>query len=469
MKIIPFVADILIIYIFFGQSIISAFKSREKRNTKEIKDYIKQLKHYLWRNKDILPQIKMDGINQSIQFAQELLDNNNADDIAEFVKINIDDNIKAGLLYSLIFRKNSNDGKIKSKLPKTKKQPKLEFPEAKSTTREFLEVVMVALPLAFGIRALFLQPFKIPTGSMQPTLFGIHFEHIKEPIKKNKLQLAFAYIHHSRRYVDLTIRKTGELEAIGVYKQLPIVGTLFPKTELIIAGEKYILPGKPEKVASYCNCPQGGIYQKGEILARGYLELGDHLFVDRTYLAFHEPKRGDITVFATNGIISPNTHTALHGMYYIKRLVAIPGDTIYISKRTINAKGEIELGKLYIKPKGAKEFKLMNSTPFKRIYSKKGGYHGYYHSNRSVQQPFTDDLFDKEKGYTLGEDQYFMLGDNSENSLDGRYWGVVPRKNIIGKPAAIWWPFSWRWGRPDKAEPRDFPTNLKHSQQRPLT
>ena len=48
--------------------------------------------------------------------------------------------------------------------------------------------------------------------------------------------------------------------------------------------------------------------------------------------------------------------------------------------------------------------------------------------------------------YWLGDNQFFVLGDNTENSLDGRYWGTINRGQIIGKALFVFWPFSNNWG-----------------------
>ena len=58
--------------------------------------------------------------------------------------------------------------------------------------------------------------------------------------------------------------------------------------------------------------------------------------------------------------------------------------------------------------------------------------------------------------FTLDDDEYFMLGDNSENSQDSRFWGIVPRQNIVGRANLVYWPFSRRWGFTDNIEPENF-------------
>ena len=201
----------------------------------------------------------------------------------------------------------------------------------------------------------------------------------------------------------------------------------------MIGGVDYELPGDDEQLDK-CFLKRRTDFEEGEIVCKGWLSLGDHLFVDRFSLHFREPKRGDITVFLTDGL---NT---ISGPYYIKRLVGMPGDTLKIIDRTV-----------FVKEKGKDKFVPITDFGIKsinRIYDFKGGYHG--HIGRGL---LADGM---EFNVPLGH--YFMLGDNSLNSSDSRDWGVVPRKNIIGRPFLIFWPISRRWGVPDRADPLPFHT-----------
>jgi signal peptidase I len=60
--------------------------------------------------------------------------------------------------------------------------------------------------------------------------------------------------------------------------------------------------------------------------------------------------------------------------------------------------------------------------------------------------------------YTVPEDHYLMLGDNSRFSMDSRYFGPVPRRNLIGRAWLVFYPFSRRVGVVDRNEPLDMPT-----------
>ena len=182
----------------------------------------------------------------------------------------------------------------------------------KTAIKEWIESILIAVVLALFIRAFFIQAFRIPTGSMKPTL------QEGDKIMVNKLLFG---------------------------PKIPFTNFRFP--------------------------------------------------------GIREPKRGDIIVF-----IYPEDRKK----DFIKRLVALNGETAEISDGNILIDGEPikeppEMLKLY--------------------YYNRGRYGG---SGNKIEVP---------------EDSYFVLGDNSNSSRDSRYWGFVPKENIIGRAMFIWWP-PWR-------------------------
>lgn len=163
----------------------------------------------------------------------------------------------------------------------------------------------------------------------------------------------------------------------------------------------------------------------------GTLLVGDHLFVDKLayapagpiskyLLPYHEVRRGDIIVFRYPLDLQQN---------YVKRVAGVPGDRIRIVDKVLHVNG---------KPV---------SEPYKVVLN---GAVSTYLSNFPHPQP---DLMIYDRGMEMlrnnivdGElvvppGQYFALGDNRDNSADSRFWGFVPRENIIGKPAMVWWSY----------------------------
>jgi signal peptidase I len=130
---------------------------------------------------------------------------------------------------------------------------------------------------------------------------------------------------------------------------------------------------------------------------RPTLKEGDRILVNKMIYKFNEPQRGDIVVFKYP--LEPKKD-------FIKRLIAVGGERVQIKK-----------GDIYINGK------LVNNVIIKNIY--------YYNGGK---------LKDGNSIITVPEGFYFVLGDNSANSRDSRYWGFVPEKNIIGKAFIIYWP-----------------------------
>ena len=179
----------------------------------------------------------------------------------------------------------------------------------KSAIREWLEAIIIAAFLAFCvIRPFIVQAFKIPTGSMRPTL----------------------------------------LEGDRILVNKFIYGAKIPFT-------KFRLPG------------------------------------------FNKPQRGDVVVF-----IYPEDKQR----DFIKRLVALEGETV-----------EIANGTIYINDKP------LDKPPFNQRY--------YY--NRG---PYGEEGLK----VLIPKGQYLVLGDNSASSRDSRYWGFVPEENMLGEAFVIYWP-----------------------------
>ncbi|MEI6056692.1 MAG: signal peptidase I [Lentisphaerota bacterium] len=306
---------------------------------------------------------------------------------------------------------------------------------------EYAEILVVALTVAFGVRALYTQPFKIPTSSMQPTLFGIHYvdksviPSVPQPLN---------YLLFSTLRADLTIEKDGSFQ--GIYPPYNKF-LIFPWTSLQIGDLKYALPGTPQKVTEYCFNKLSEVpsfFPSGLSLCDGYLSDGDHLFVNRLSYHFTEPERGDIVVFTTNDLKNDSTGEPLSniGYYYVKRLVGMPGDTL-----------KIENNILMVKIKTSDKFIPITDfgiEAFKRVYSNKGGYQPYIPYGRLAVGSEVN----------VPDNSYFMLGDNTLWSADSRYWGFVPRSNIVGKASFVFWPFLRRFGFSDANSELDVPTTV---------
>jgi signal peptidase I len=294
--------------------------------------------------------------------------------------------------------------------------------------RENVEVILVAIVVAVGIRSYFLQPFKIPTGSMQPTLNGIigYPYALDKPIP-NLLQRIGEFVVLGRNYIDVISRDDDQILQVEQKKFF----FFFTFSRLVCQHQSFLVYAPPETLRTGFQAYAGRSYRKGDVIARGAVDTGDQVFVDKFSYNFVKPHRGDVFVFRTNNIPGILGDAESGQPFYIKRLAGIPDDTMRIASPLYYVKGEKET-----------QEHLAPGFGFERVMSAKNGYNGYG-LNNPMQAKF---LTTPNVTFTVPPDGYFALGDNSYNSYDSRYWGPVPEENLVGRGLFVYWPFHPHWG-----------------------
>ncbi len=145
------------------------------------------------------------------------------------------------------------------------------------------------------------------------------------------------------------------------------------------------------------------------------IQLGDHILTNKMAYDFKlpfseisltktgEPARGDVMVF-----IYPKDES----INFVKRVIGLPGETIEIRSNCIHINGE----------------------PIFENY---------------LTEEARNTVYEKDIRIEIPNDMYFVMGDNRENSLDSRYWGLVPRKNVKGKALGVLWNISFNRNIPE--------------------
>lgn len=294
-------------------------------------------------------------------------------------------------------------------------------PQRFGVAAEWFDVIVSALAVAFCFRAYFYEPFQIPTGSMQPTLYGIHADESAEPGIWDRAPLScLKWCITGESYKDIRIQNPG------------IVSHYLPSAKpgyavLMVNGrDAYTVPDSvmPDLLK---RLPVGTRVHANQCVWRGTVKSGDFLFVNRWIWNFRHPRLGETIVFTTQGLpgLPPNQN-------YIKRLCGRPGDTV-----------EIKPGSSYLWVNGEaakKPARLDDIANHLAPWSGGPTYPGYK-AAPSAQGYRTATRFE------LPVKRYLALGDNSDNSLDSRYWGSVPAENLLGTATFVHWPFtSPRWG-----------------------
>ena len=349
---------------------------------------------------------------------------------------------------------------------------------APAALREVVETVIVAFGVALAVRAYFFQPFKIPTGSMQPTLYGIHAEDADGPDFFDRFTplKILKWAATGRWYRDAVAARDGSLAIWTDHVGAP--GYVLAS----LAGETFKIPQdamerhenellrfhdlRPDDPTASRPGALRGTVRKGDRVWRGYVVSGDQVFVNRFLWYLRPPKRDEIVVFSTSkterapasgtAAAAPGRRT-LHvpffgfdlaldetpipglmpGMFYIKRLVGLPGERV-----------SVDPPRLVVDGKPVSGFPGIDRET-SRGPSRTGPNYAGYHLTGDPELGRNSN-----PSWPLGRpgaeiavgDAYLPMGDNTRNSFDGRYWGPVPRPQMLGPAALVYWPLSVRWG-----------------------
>jgi len=309
---------------------------------------------------------------------------------------------------------------------------KLNPPRELEWLHENFDVLVVAISVAMAFRAYFYQPFKIPTGSMQPTLYGIHSVAC-DPAEMTLLDkppfklLKWAFTGSSFKVI--------KAQASGTVTFSSGAGSRKPGyTPVIVAGRPHYVPNDafetnedriPYKLKGGVTHSQS--VRKGDVLWSGKVVAGDFVFVNRWMWNFRHPRRGEIMVFSTQ-----NIRGLQQGTHYIKRMTGLPNEKLQINPPNLIINDAVVTTPASIARIAQKE-RLGDWAP---------PYDGFNPNNDPLRFNGAGTLPSRLVSVNLGPDQYYAMGDNSFNSFDSRYWGPVPERNLLGPAAIVYWPFT---------------------------
>ncbi len=179
------------------------------------------------------------------------------------------------------------------------------------------------------------------------------------------------------------------------------------------------------------------------------LSIGDHIFVNKFayglripftahyFMKFHEPKRGQVAVFI---------YPVDHSKDFIKRVMGVPGDRIHIEGRDVTVNGNL----IQKQPVEVSEYpgdnrRLIVRDGKQRTIAYVRGWRDFDFFEEDVDGITHlvqyEKIADRQKyDIVVPPGQYFMMGDNRDNSADSREWGFVPEQNIKGSAMFVWLP-----------------------------
>lgn len=344
----------------------------------------------------------------------------------------------------------------------------------KSALVENVEFFLVAAIVILGIRTYFVQPFKIPTNSMWPTYNGMTPEVFMKPADEpSSAAVAARAVFFGAWPHRLDAPMEGEVlvpvfggQSRGAVRARIVSGrswlviptdlreyTLFVGDKPVkvrlpldfdmdwVVSEALVSPGNKFTTQSFnaevekklragqfevrnvdgenVRCIRTGRFVRAGERFLSFDELtGDQLFVDRMSYHFVRPDAGQGFVFRTGNI--KGIADTYGDQYYIKRLVGTPGDRMEVRNFTLYRNGA----------------PITGADAFAKNSKQADRYVGYRNEG----------LLPVGASLEVIPNHYFAMGDNSANSADGRYWGFVPAKDVVGRPLFVYYPVTSHWG-----------------------
>ncbi|MDR0693460.1 MAG: signal peptidase I [Puniceicoccales bacterium] len=337
---------------------------------------------------------------------------------------------------------------------------------------ENVESLFVAILLTIAIRTFFIQSFQIPTNSMAPTYNGITCKLVSPEARAAGI---WSKVWHKIKFcsrevnvvatnngtVSIPLRKAKLMknddviyvvpyEEVFLRKYLGLARTKGRKYTIFVDGRRYQIISpidlSLDKILLERFCKGYSSWKEvvadskfdqnfdqdrrisilntkypiavGDTIIRFEIFPGDMLFVDKISCHFRLPKVGESVVFTTNAI----EHFSKNPKFFIKRLVGRPTNTLNIKNNQLFVDGKL------VTTNGISE----------KLNSKAEGYENGYYPIGMLAEGYS---------VTVPEKNLFVLGDNSQDSYDSRFWGFVPEKSICGRPCIIFYPFTNRWGK----------------------
>lgn len=187
--------------------------------------------------------------------------------------------------------------------------------------------------------------------------------------------------------------------------------SFFPVLAIVFVLRSFVV--EPFQIPSASMWPT---LEVGDFILVNKYAYGLRLPVSRTKVVdIGEPKRGDVMVF-----FPPH----MNETYFIKRVIGVPGDKIKLENNVLYVNGErVPQELLQALPPARPQLEIL----WEQFYGRR-------HLMAKSIPPGKFANYEK----TVPEGYYFMMGDNRDNSLDSRKWGLVPERDVVGKAFAIW-------------------------------